>query len=305
MIKQSLYLILLLFLATSSYAQLNLRKAILQSDLIISINNHRQDTIWDNDHTLQSYTQMDKIDSSNAFILRNKLKSTPQTLRLKNYLGQEDFFSNDINQPFPCLIPMVIDISKHYQDIFFIKKEKGQYKQVLMLSNVEDALFQSYRKQITSSSNFENIKNENERFSKTLDWFIENDLLPDGEFIAYYKQKGITTDSILYTEKQYQTILQQFQLGHEDLLSLIKKKYPEEVKQYYTQKMKDILFIEEPDYNNYYDFDKAISALTDSFNSDTSSADYILCNALTSEKFEKYEKRDIMVHLLKVASEWK
>lgn len=70
MIKQSLYLILLLLLATSSYAQLNLRKAILQSDLIISINNHRQDTIWDNDHTLQSYTQMDKIDSSNAFILR-------------------------------------------------------------------------------------------------------------------------------------------------------------------------------------------------------------------------------------------
>lgn len=305
MIKQSLYLILLLLLTTSSYAQFNLRKAILQSDLIISINNHRQDTIWDNDHTLQSYTQMDKIDSGNAFILRNKLKSTPQTLRLKNYLGQEDFFSNDINHPFPCLVPVVIDISKHYQDIFFIKKEKGQYKQVLMLSNVEDALFQSYRKQITSSSSFENTKNENERFSKTLDWFIENGLLPDGEFIAYYKQKGITTDSILYTEKQYQTILQQFQLGHEDLLSLIKKKYPEEVKQYYTQKMKDILFIEEPDYNNYYEFDKAISALTDSFNSDTSSADYILCNALTSEKFEKYEKRDIMVHLLKVASEWK
>ncbi|MCS4227145.1 hypothetical protein [Sphingobacterium sp. BIGb0165] len=248
---------------------------------------------------------MDKIDSGNTFILRNKLKSTPQTLRLKNYLGQEGFFSNDINQPFSCLVPMVIDISKHYQDIFFIKKEKGQYKQVLMLSNVEDALFQAYRKQITSSSNFENIKNENERFSKTLDWFIENGLLPDGEFIAYYKQKGITTDSILYTEKQYQTILQQFQLGHEDLLSLIKKKYPEEVKQYYTQKMKDILLIEGPDYNNYYDFDKAISALTDSFNSDTSSADYILCNALTSEKFEKYEKRDIMVHLLKVVSEWK
>jgi len=305
MIKQSLYLMLLLLLATSSYAQFNLRKAILQSDLIISINNHRQDTIWDNDHTLQSYTQMDKIDSGNAFILRNKLKSTPQTLRLKNYLGQEGFFSNDINHPFSCLVPMVIDISKHYQDIFFIKKEKGQYKQVLMLSNVEDAPFQAYRKQITSSSGFENIKNENERFSKTLDWFIENGLLPDGEFIAYYKQKGITTDSILYTEKQYQTILQQFQLGHEDLLSLIKKKYPEEVKQYYTQKMKDILLIEEPDYNNYYDFDKAISALTDSFNSDTSSADYILCNALTSEKFEKYEKRDIMVHLLKVASEWK
>lgn len=305
MIKQSLYLLLLLLLATSSYAQLNLRKAILQSDLIISINNHRQDTIWDNDHTLQSYTQMDKIDSGNAFILRNKLKSTPQTLRIKNYLGQEGFFSNDINQPFSCLLPMVIDISKHYQDIFFIKKEKGQYKQVLTLSNVEDALFQAYKKQITSSSNFENIKNENERFSKTLDWFIENGLLPDGEFIAYYKQKGITTDSILYTEKQYQTALQQFQLGHEDLLSLIKKKYPEEVKQYYTQKMKDILLIEEPDYNNYYEFDKAISALTDSFNSDTSSADYILCNALTSEKFEKYEKRDIMVHLLKVASEWK
>ena len=200
---------------------------------------------------------------------------------------------------------MAIDISKYYQDIFFIKKEKGQYKQILLLSGVEDTLFQAYRKQITSSSNFENIKNEKERFSKTLDWFLENGLLPDYEFIAYYKQKGITTDSILYTEKQYQTILQQFQLGHEDLLSLIKKMYPEEVKQYYTQKMKDILLIEEPDYNNYYDFDKAISALTDSFNSETSSADYILCNALTSEKFEKYEKRDIMVHLLKVASEWK
>ncbi|PUV26522.1 hypothetical protein [Sphingobacterium athyrii] len=69
--------------------------------------------------------------------------------------------------------------------------------------------------------------------------------------------------------------------------------------------MKDILIIEEPDYRNYYEFDRAISALTDNFNSDTSSADYILWNALTSEKFEKYEKRDIMVHLLKVASEWK
>jgi len=47
MIKQSLYLILLLLLSTSSYAQLNLRKAILQSDLITSINNHRQDSIWE------------------------------------------------------------------------------------------------------------------------------------------------------------------------------------------------------------------------------------------------------------------
>lgn len=171
------------------------------------------------------------------------------------------------------------------------------------LYGLEQIQMQNYIHQIETIKIFEKTKNEKERFSKTIDWFIENGLLPDFDFFEYYKKEGITTDTIRYSEKQYMNTLQQFQKGKEELLPIVRVKYFDAVKKHYVKKMEDILKIDAPEFKDYYDFDKAFTAISgDSLNSD--SVDYILNNSLTSDKFDKYDKRSIMQHLLELAKKW-
>lgn len=295
--------LLILFLTINCYAQnSNFRKAILKSDLIIVCNDFTSDTIRVNDFTNTSYVKINKIDS----ILKNNLSTLQKNLTLRKYQDNEDYFSDLIINGGGCAM-RGIDPNNwtSYNTIFFIKKSGKKYQSFLILQELEWDKYKKVANQIKTISKIEHLKNGKERFEKTLDWFIENGLMPDSDFINYYKQKGITTNTIPYSEQQYKNALQQFQKGNEELLPIVKEKYFDEIKTYYTQKMQTIIDKEKLEYNDYYEFDKAISNLTNNFNDDYDSGNYILNSSLTSDKFDDYEKKKIMTHLLKIVTEWK
>jgi hypothetical protein len=295
--------LLILFLTINSYAQnLNFRKAILKSDLIIVCNDFTSDTIRVNDFTNISYAKINKIDS----ILKNNLSAIPKNLIVKKYQDNEDYYSDLITNGGGCIIRgKVANNWTSYNDIFFIKKNGKEYQSFLILQGLESEEYQKIADQIRTISKIEHLKNDKERFEKTLDWFIENGLAPDFDFVEYYKQKGITTDTIQYSEQQYKNALQHLQKGKEELLPIVREKYFDEIKTYYTQKMQTLIEKEKLEYNDYYEFDKAVSNLTNNFNEDSDSGNYILNNSLTSDKFDDYEKKSIMTYLLKIAIEWK
>jgi hypothetical protein len=295
--------LLLLFLTINSYAQnLNLRKAILKSDLIIVCNNFTSDTIRINDFTNNTYIKINKIDS----ILKNNLSAIPKNLIVRKYQDNEDYYSDLITNGGGCIMRgKEVNNETSYNDIFFVMKNGKEYQSFLILQGLEWEKYQKITDQIRTISKIEHLKNNKERFQKKLDWFIENELVPDFDFIEYYKQKGITTDTIQYSDQQYKNALQQFQKGKEELLPIVREKYFDEIKAYYTQKMQTLIDKEKLEYNDYYEFDKAVSNLTNNLNDDYDSGNYILNNSLTSDKFDDYEKKSIMKYLLKIVAEWK
>lgn len=128
--------------------------------------------------------------------------------------------------------------------------------------------------------------------------------MPDNDYVDYYKEKQLIKDSIIYSESQYAKALQEFQNGKEELLPMLRSKYFNEVKAYYLQKMEEITKISERDYYNYRAFSEAVENVTNNFENDTESVDYLLNNSLTGDKFESYEKSDIMTHLIDVVKNW-
>lgn len=299
---KNLKILLLLFLMINNYAQnLNLRKAILKSDLIIVSYYFDFDTIRINDFTKNNYVRINKIDS----ILKNKLPAIPKNLTARRYLDNEDYYSDLITNEGGCIMkPTEANNWTAYTNIFFIRKNGKEYQSFLILQGIELEKYKKIAHQIRTISKIEHLKNDKERFEKTLDWSIENGLLPDPDFMEYYKQKGITTDTIQYSDQQYKNALQQFQKGKEELLPMVREKYFDEIKACYLKKMQVLIDKEKLDHNDYYDFYNIVSNTTNTFNEDYNSGDYILNSALTSDKFNDYEKKNIMIHLLKIVTEW-
>ena len=295
--------VFVLICSITCFAQkLNFRKAILKSDIIIVSSNYTNETIRINDFTTTSFIKINKID----IVLKNNLPQTPQNFVLKKFSDNEDFYSDLITNGGGCaMMGREITHGKKYYDVFFIKKNGKQFESFLTLNDLESSKYESVVKQIKSIPKVENLKNETERFGKTLDWFIENGFAPDYDFIEYYSQKGIFSDTIKYSDQQYKNALQQFLNGNEELLSIVKEKHFDEVKTYYFQKMKSLLEKQELEYKDYSVFYDYITNLTNYFNEDYSSGNYILVNSLTSDKFDKYEKKNIMRYLLKVVTDWK
>lgn len=295
---------ILVFLALPFFgnAQIqNLRKAILKSDLIISFNHYEQDTVWVNDFTSKVYINMDPINEQNSWIYKNNLGSVPKKLSLRKLVDGEDFYSYLITDGNACT-HRALEGGKTYHDLFFIKKDKNEYKIVANYQSLEWEKLEKYEQQVKSLASIEKVKNENERYAKTLDWFIENGLMPDDDFINYYAEKQLIKDSIIYDEAQYAKALQAFQNGNEELLPMLRHKYFSEVKAYYLQKLENILKIDKPEWNDYYNFSKAFRSIVDE-ELEYDSTDYILYNSLTSDKFDEYDKRRIMTHLIELVKD--
>lgn len=97
--------------------------------------------------------------------------------------------------------------------------------------------------------------------------------------------------------------MQVFETGKEELLPMVRKKYFERIKLYYLNKIEEISKLPERDYKNYYDFVDLVNSFTNTFNNNSESTNYILNYALNSNKFEEYEKSNIMKHLIEVVKD--
>jgi hypothetical protein len=279
----------------------NLRKAILKSDLIFLSDAHSYKKTATNDYSKQNYIFIDKIDT----ILKSNLSSLPKKLTLINFEDGEDFYSDLLTNGGGC-----IQNAKMYDiysfDLFFVQKVGKEYRILAFFSGIESKQYDIYKKQILTIKDLEQTKDVKLRFEKTLDWFIENGLTPDTDFVDYYKSKQITTDTINYSEKQYQKALLQFEKGEEGLLPIVKDKYSEAVQNYFLNKLEIIAAKNERDYNDYFEFYQIVNRATDYFGDDGyNSIEYLLNNNLTSDKIDEYDKEKIMNYLIQTVKDWK
>ncbi|SHL73262.1 hypothetical protein [Flavobacterium chilense] len=287
---------------TGSAQNLNLRKAILKSDFIFASDDFKYDTIAKNDFTTEYYIAVNKIDT----ILKNKLSAIPKKLTIRNYTDGEDYYSSLLTNGGGCVLnPSIGYQGRVYYNLFFVCKVGKEYQILAFFNSIEYKEYANYMKQIQTIKNIEQIKDLKIRFDKSLDWFIDNGLMPDYDFMEYYKEKELITDMIQYTEKQQQNALVQFEKGEEALLPIVKSKYKNNVKNYFVTKLKGILEKDKLDYNDYYEFYETVNKATDDFGKDGyDSTDYLLNSNITADKFEEYDKKKIMEHLLHVVKNW-
>lgn len=279
----------------------NLRKAILKSDLIFLSEAHNTKTTTKNDYSKQNYINIVKIDT----ILKNNFSSIPKKLSLLNFEDGEDFYSDLITNGGGCIQNAKM-INEYSLDLFFVQKVGKEYRILVFFNGIDRKQYDIFKKQILTIKDVEQIKDEKVRFEKTLDWFIENGLTPDTDFVEYYKSKQIITNTISYSDKQYQKALIQFEKGEEGLLPIIKDKYSDIVRNYFLNKLETIAAKEEPDNDDYFNFYQIVNHATNYFGENGyDSIEYFLNNNLSSDTISKYDKAKIMNHLITTVREWK
>ncbi len=293
-----------IFLVTiNCYSQnLNFRKAILKSDLIVSSSYFRFDTISSNDFSKKTFVTIDSTD----YVLRNNQSALPKKIIARYFQDDEDYFSDLIISGGGCVMNAneVHNVGQSYADVFFMKKTGKEYQVLMALRSIDNDKYNQIQNQVKTISKFEKVKTEKERFEKTLDWFIENGLEPDIDFISFYKQKNIIVDNIVYSETQIKNALEKFLNGKEELLPIVRIKHFDEVKKYYIEILQSLINKQELDWRDYYKFSDSINNLTQILDENSESSDYLLLYSLTNDKFEKYEKLTIMNHFLQVATDW-
>ncbi len=290
--------ILLIICCTSisSYAQ-DLRKFVMKSDLILFCNansvNYKNNVI--NDFTTEHYLEI------NSFIriIKNTKNFKEKKLSIRRKVENEDYFETNYN----CTGTGRAIYERDYYEIIFLKKLGNQYEILGRIDN-EDTLetFQETNILIEQIDVLDKIKTPRERYIKTVDYFIENNEIPNSEFEDYYKKIGIIKDSLEYSDLQLLKAKDKFLAGNENLYEIIKIKYKPETVNYFIEKLNKIKNKEKLEYEDYNDFRDIISLLNNNFDDQYNSPNYIFNNLLTSE-IENYEKNRIMEILINCATE--
>lgn len=295
---RTIFIILLSFSQIFAFGQEyhSLRKYIMESEIILESSQIQSDTIFVNDFTPKITFH---IDTKKAQILKNNTKTLPQKLTLQEYpkevaLGEK------------CITYGLAPNTHHYY-LTFIKKKGKDYYIHLRTRPIEYEEFSQYTQQIKTLAEIEKITDEKQRFSKTLDWFIENNLNPldDLDFTKYYRRKGFIKDYSNYlTASQYEKALEKFLKGSEHLTSVVKQKYPDKVKQYYIKKMEEILNRDSGEPSDVYEFQRAFSSIIINEDLGYDSMEYVLYNSLYEDNLDKYHKINVMKYLIKFAKEY-
>jgi len=295
-------LVISFFTIASTAQSKNLRKLILKSDFIFESSDFTRSEIPLNDYTIKSYVDVHTINDE----LKSSDYVIPERIKMKEAVDNEDYFSKLISGEGDVLeIVRELEDDDVPKNIFFVIKKDKEYHLLSVFENLHWKQYHNYVRQIKALSHIESMKNDKERFDQTLSWFIDNGLIPDEDFIKYYKQKNIIGDTITYSEEQYVAALEKFKKGHNDLLPIVKDKYFDEVKMFYLNQMQNTINMTEPSYGDYRDFERAVTFLTKKFDNESYfSGKNIINRSLTSDDFKDYEKKGIMEFLLELAKEW-
>lgn len=295
-------IVFILFLSLDSMVSsqtVNLRKAVLKSDLIVEVTDYEYKENYLNDYTKQVSVELKKI---NGF-LKNKGNNALSRLTAQTLTDGEDFYSRAITQRLSFeLNPIYFgDNRPKYYNIFFLQKKGKTYHLFLALRGLEEKDYTAYCKQIKTVPEFENISNPQNRFEKTLDWFIDNGLKPDDDFIQYWTKNGkITSDDIPYSTGQYQKLLTEFKNGNEDYYFIVKDKYKAEVKAYYLENLENIIASDAGTLTDYFRFQEIVYNLTDYFVENYDPLYKTLTDSLNSDQFTDDQKLQFMRYLVQI-----
>lgn len=259
--KKIFFTIFILIQSVIHSQSIDLRNLTMNSDLILFVEYSDFDygNKYINDHfkagyiKVNNYEEIIKNDSNIKFI--DKEIFCPQS--------ENDYYDSDMMNGGSCGLGEILDANRKYYCILFFKKEK---KKLTLLANLSksDSDWKSIIEKIKDVKEIENLKSPEERYGKSIDYYLKYDDLPRYDFINYYRQvKVLKSDTLVLTEKQLILAKDNFLKGNESYYELISKKFPKEVKQFYINKMKVILSKNEDDeYFSSYDFTEAYERAT-------------------------------------------
>ncbi len=214
------FIIFLLFLCNANivFSQFTLREHIINADTIV--NGFISETAF---KVNKSYY------SDGLCVVSKDLKDTLNIL--------PGMFLFEVNEYF-------LDETRDY-DIYFLKKLDSEYYYVL---NWTDENLEEF---INEMLKINNIKSEEEKFNKTVEWLIQilenkscsenfyNELDENNLFIKYYKKIGIVSslDNVLTTDQKKRVLsglinLDNWGYSEIELASLIYKEYPDEIEKH-------------------------------------------------------------------------
>lgn len=298
---KKIYLAISLILTTFiTYAQtFDVRKLTLKSDVILLYDQDSIAYVDDliNDYTTNHYYQLKAV----AKEVKNATSFKFANTKIRYLLENEDYFK--IFQKGDCLgiiQPPYNGVRPKHYGMLFLQKKGKEYEAIGTVQNNNSLiLWDDLIKEIQSVSALEKIKNLPERYTKSINWFLDNSVLPDEDFIKYYKQKGIIkTDTAVLTAQQLAKAKTLFFNGNEVFLDLIANNNQTEIKDYYLQKLRDIVFQSEYEFGDCLRFARITRMLTNDFNDNYDDINRVLSDFLTKDEVENYEKRPIMNHFI-------
>jgi hypothetical protein len=207
------------------------------------------------------YSENTIIFKSINHILKNHYNDKIINQSYKLNTEGEDYY--DLNEGGCTANAYNLDPHTKYYNIYFIKKTEKKYYVIGQLRDVTQNCFSFISDNIKKLNEIGKIENYNEKYIKTVDWYIElmnNDCQYKIEnvftagFINYYQFKGVLKDEIILQENQKIKAKESFLKGNENLYELIKKDFPEETDQYYLSQLYKIKDITNKSYSDYYDF---------------------------------------------------
>lgn len=285
----------------SAFSQLyDLRNIVLNSDFIIVVETEQAkiSTKRINDFYYESsvtFSNIDKVIKQNGKI---------------NFLNQSIFYPKEGNNFFMphsicgIVAPSPFDINQKYYSIYFLKKDKQ--KKLYVLSSTYYLSLSDKNNRITQIEEIlklEQYKNLQERYEKTMDYFIQNNIYPNNNFLAYYQSIGILkSHRPVLTEKQLSTIKERFVQGKITQYifgDILLEKYPEQIKDFHLKRM--ISIRDSADYTSTYEFKSSYETITNTrYSQDEPMIEY-LKNKLYDSNVGNEEKQKIMDILIENA----
>jgi len=268
-----------------------LRKTVMKSDVILASGSYSTTSNYANDYSIEQFYTMNKIDTLIKNVTQLKIADK---IRIQQQIDDYSaFWSEDVISALP--IEKVRGIDIRYTNLFFFKKENKQYKLLGIVKTIEwNDLIKRHIPAINQVMQIEKITDYNERYTKTIDWFIENNGYPDNDFIAYYKQKGILQDDLILTEEQQQRAKNNFLKGSDELRPFMDE---ETVRIYILGELKKIRNSADKRYWRFY------YRLDDICKFEDKSADYILLQQLDDDCLSNQNKEMIMDYFIKKLEE--
>lgn len=294
-----IFILTFLFYSFANAQNFDVRKLTLKSDVILLYDQDSIAYIDDviNDHTTNHFYQLKAVTQT----VKNTVGFKYANTKLPYLVENEDYFK--IFEKGDCMgigYATPIGPRPKYYGMLFLQKGAKQYQVIGIVENRNPfASWQDLIKQIQSVSTLEKVKDPKERYTKSIDWFLDNNVAPDENFVKYYKQKGILkTDTAKLNEQQLAKARALFFNGNETFLDLIASTNQTEIKDYYLQKLKDISFQSEYEFGDCLRFSRVVCMLTNDFNNNYDDVNRVLSDLLTKDELENYEKKPIMLHLI-------
>lgn len=294
-----IFILTFLFYSFANAQGFDVRKLTLKSDVILLYDQDSIAYIDDviNDHTTNHFYQLKAVTQT----VKNTVGFKYANTKLPYLVENEDYFK--IFEKGDCMgigYATPIGPRQKYYGMLFLQKGAKQYQVIGIVENRNPfASWQDLIKQIQSVSTLEKVKDPKERYTKSIDWFLDNNVAPDENFVKYYKQKGILkTDTAQLNEQQFAKARALFFNGNETFLDLIASTNQTEIKDYYLQKLKDISFQSEYEFGDCLRFRRVVCMLTNDFNNNYDDVNRVLSDLLTKDELENYEKKPIMLHFI-------